>query len=328
LKKERPEGWFASISLSFKTFGTFAQMKNLYRSLLIFIFLAACTRATTSTVTPTQVNTNSIVVDGRTRTYTVHVPTKTTTPTSLVIVLHGGGGSDDNAARMTGMSAKADKEGFVVVYPNGSGRLGDKLLTWNAGNCCGYALDQKIDDVKFISALIDQMITTHKIDPKRVYVTGISNGGMMSYRVACELAGRVAAIAPVAGALNVDCKPTKPVSVMAFHGTDDQSVLYEGGVPKKQTDPHDRTDKSVGYAISFWVKQNGCNVTPQKTEKGNIVTEKYGGCKDNTAVELISIKGGGHAWPGGVGGTFIADAPTKEISATDVMWEFFLSPPR
>jgi len=176
--------------------------------------------------------------------------------------------------------------------------------------------------------LIDQMIATHKIDPKRVYVTGMSNGGMMSYRAACELADKVAAIAPVAGALNVECKPSQTVSVIAFHGTEDQSVLYDGGVPKKQTDPHERTDKSVAYSVSFWVKQNGCNASPQKTEKGNIVTEKYSSCKNNTAVELYTIKGGGHAWPGGVGGTFIADPPTKEISATDVMWEFFAKHPK
>ncbi|MBI5712565.1 MAG: prolyl oligopeptidase family serine peptidase, partial [Chloroflexi bacterium] len=173
-----------------------------------------------------------------------------------------------------------------------------------SGNCCGYALDEKIDDTKFISALIDQMIATYTIDPKRVYVTGISNGGMMSYKLACELADKIAAIAPVAGALNVECKPSQPVSVIAFHGTDDQSVLYEGGVPKKQADSHERTDKSVAYAVSFWVKQNGCGTTPQKTGKGNIVSEIYSGCKNNTGVALYTIKGGGHAWPGGVGGTF------------------------
>ncbi|MBI5715706.1 MAG: dienelactone hydrolase family protein [Chloroflexi bacterium] len=303
-------------------------MNNFYFSITIFVVLTACTRATTSTVSPTQTNTNSIVVDGRTRTYTVHVPIKITTPTSLVIVLHGGGGNDDNAERMTGMSAKADKEGFVVVYPNGSGRLDDKLLTWNSGNCCGYALDEKIDDTKFISALIDQMIATHKIDPKRVYVTGISNGGMMSYKLACDLANKIAAIAPVAGALNVECKPSQPVSVIAFHGTNDQHVLYEGGKPKTQADTHERVDQSVEFAISFWVKQDGCNATPQKTEKGNIVSEIYSGCKSNTGVALYAIKGGGHAWPGGVGGTFIADTPTQEISATDVMWEFFVKHPK
>ena len=207
-------------------------------------------------------------------------------------MLHGGGGNDDNAERMTGMSAKADKEGFVVAYPNGSGRLEDKILTWNSGNCCGYALDQKIDDVKFISALIDEMQTKHKIDSKRVYVTGISNGGMMSYRVACELADKVAAIAPVAGALNVECKPSQTISVIAFHGTSDQHVLYAGGKPKVQADNHERVDQSVEYAISFWVKQNGCGITPQKNEKGNVVSEIYSGCKIIRGLHFIRSKAG------------------------------------
>ncbi|MEK7441675.1 MAG: PHB depolymerase family esterase [Chloroflexota bacterium] len=298
---------------------------DISRKLLIVlaIILVSCQRNVTATNVPSNDHQESILVDGRTRTYAVHVPTNLRTPLSLVIVLHGGGGNDDNAERMTGMSAKADKEGFVVAYPNGSGRLEDKILTWNSGNCCGYALDQKIDDVKFISALIDEMQTKHKIDSKRVYVTGISNGGMMSYRVACELADKVAAIAPVAGALNVECKPSQTISVIAFHGTSDQHVLYAGGKPKVQADNHERVDQSVEYAISFWVKQNGCGITPQKNEKGNVVSEIYSGCKNNTGVALYTIKGGGHAWPGGVGGTFFADAPTKEISATDVMWEFF-----
>ncbi len=295
---------------------------------VLAIILVSCQRNVTATNVPSNDHQESIIVDGRTRTYTVHVPTKTTPPTSLVIVLHGGGGNDDNAERMTGMSAKADKEGFVVAYPNGSGRLEDKILTWNSGNCCGYALDQKIDDVKFISMLIDQMVATYKIDPKRVYVTGISNGGMMSYKLACELANKIAAIAPVAGALNIECKPSQTVSVIAFHGTSDQHVLYAGGKPKVQADNHERVDQSVEYAISFWVKQDGCGTTPQKTEKGNVVSEIYSGCKSNTAVELYTIKGGGHAWPGGVGGTFFADAPTKEISATEVMWEFFAKHPK
>lgn len=304
-------------------------MKNFHNLFIVLtLVLVSCQRNVAATNVPSNDRQESITVDGRTRTYTVHVPTKITTPTSLVIVLHGGGGSDDNAERMTGMSAKADKEGFVVAYPNGSGRLDDKLLTWNSGNCCGYALDEKIDDVKFISALIDQMIANYKVDPKRVYVTGISNGGMMSYRVACELADKVAAIAPVAGALNVECKPSQPVSVIAFHGTSDQHVLYAGGKPKVQADNHERVDHSVEFAISFWVKQNSCGTTPQKTEKGNVVSEIYSGCKSNTGVALYTIKGGGHAWPGGLGGTLIADAPTKEISATDVMWEFFAKHPK
>ncbi|MBI5304636.1 MAG: polyhydroxybutyrate depolymerase [Chloroflexi bacterium] len=267
---------------------------------------------------------------GRERTYTVHLPRGIGDEHSysLVIVLHGGGGNDDNAARMTGFSALADKEEFIVVYPNGTGRLQDRILTWNAGNCCGYALDNTVDDVGFIRALIEQLQREYPINPQRIYATGISNGGMMSYRLACELSDQLAAIAPVAGALNVECKPAQPVAVIAFHGTADQHVLYNGGVPKIQADSHPREDKSVAYAMSFWVKQNQCNTLAQKSERGKVSTESYTSCRNNADVTLFTLKDFGHAWPRGARGTVWADDPKADISATDVMWEFFKQHPK
>jgi polyhydroxybutyrate depolymerase len=247
----------------------------------------------------------------------------------LVIALHGGGGNAQGAAEMTGMSAKADEEGFIVVYPEGTGRLKDRLLTWNAGNCCGYALDNKEDDVAFVQALIARLQQELKIDPRRVYATGISNGGMMAYRLGCELSDKIAAIAPVAGALNnEECRPTQPVSVVIFHGTADEHVLYEGGKPEKKADPQDRVDKPVSYAVSFWVEHDRCPAIARKEEKGNVVRETYSGCQDGTEVILYTVKGGGHAWPGGGQGWLFGDEPTKEISATDVMWEFFRTHPK
>ncbi|HUJ70694.1 MAG TPA: PHB depolymerase family esterase, partial [Verrucomicrobiae bacterium] len=181
----------------------------------------------------------SLKTGGRDRVYSLHLPPaydgKHLLP--LVIVLHGGGGNAEGAIRMTGFNQKADKEGFVVVYPNGSGRLKTRLLTWNSGNCCGYALDSGVDDVGFIRALIDELKKTRAVDPQRVYATGISNGGMMTYRLACELSDKIAAIAPVAGALNLEnCQPTRPVSVIIFHGTADEHVLYNGGEPIRRVD--------------------------------------------------------------------------------------------
>ncbi len=142
----------------------------------------------------------SLKVGDHERTYLLHLPLafdgKRSLP--LVVVLHGGGGNAPGAVDMTGFSEKADKEGFVVVYPNGSGRLKNRLLTWNSGNCCGYALDSSADNVGFIRVLIDELEKTRAIDPKRVYATGMSNGGMMTYRLACELSDKIAAAAPVA----------------------------------------------------------------------------------------------------------------------------------
>lgn len=115
----------------------------------------------------------------------------------LVLVLHGGGGNADNAESMTGFTEKAASEGFIVVYPEGTGRFKGKLLTWNAGHCCGYAMDNQVHDVEFINALLDKLIVDYPVDPKRIYATGLSNGGMMTHRLGIELSNRFAAIAPV-----------------------------------------------------------------------------------------------------------------------------------
>lgn len=267
-----------------------------------------------------------LVVDGRERTFWLHFPKHIppTTPTALVIVLHGGGGSGANAAGMSGMSAVADREGFMVAYPDGSGRIKGHLLTWNAGNCCGYALDKQVDDVAFISALIDHLIVDYHADPARIFVTGMSNGGMMSHRLGCELSDKITAIAPVAGALNVTCEPTEPLGVMVMHGTADQHVMYNGGAPQRSVDrQHPRVDASVAAAIEFWVGHNQCGLTATTTTTPPIIMDTYSGCRDGGAVVLITVEGGGHAWPGGQPGSRFGDQPTQALVASETMWAFF-----
>ena len=275
-------------------------------------------------------NAGSLTFEDRERTYLLHFPAGYDggRPLPLMIVLHGGGGNAKHAANMTGFNAEADREGFIVVYPQGTGRLRDTLLTWNSGNCCGYALDNKVNDVGFIDALISKLEGEVKIDSSRIYVTGISNGGMMAYRLGCELPNKIAGITLVAGALNADCNPSEPVSVIAFHGTADKHVLYGGGEPIVKADPHSRVDRSVSYAISFWVKADACSAFPQRTEKGNVTVEEYSDCMDGTGVMLYTIKGGGHAWPGGEKPRGVADEPTREVSATHLMWKFLEQHPK
>jgi polyhydroxybutyrate depolymerase len=274
----------------------------------------------------------SIEVAGRKRAYLLHLPPsydgKTRMP--LVIVLHGGGGTAQYAQAMTGMSIKADSTGFIVVYPNGNGHLSDKnLLTWNSGNCCGYAMGHAIDDVAFIRALINELQSRLSIDATRIFATGISNGGMMCYLLACQLSDKIAAIAPVAGAMGMEnCQPTQPVSAIIFHGTADEHVLFNGGKPLKQADNHPRIDKPVSFAVDFWIKANGCSAVPQKETKGNIVKETYSNGKNGSEVVLYTIEGGQHAWPGGDRGWPGGDVPTKELTATDVMWDFFVKHPK
>ena len=218
------------------------------------------------------------------------------------------------------MNALADREGFIVVYPQGTGWLGVHR-SWNAGACCGYAMNRQIDDVAFIRALVDELLRAYPVDAQRIYVTGISNGGMMAYRLGCELSDRLAAIAPVAGALNTACTPTRPVSVIIFHGTADPYVPYAGGqgpaVHERRIDP------PVASAVSFWVAHDHCTAIPQARERGHVLEHIYAGGTEGAEVILYTIRGGAHAWPGGRRGWWLGARPTAELSATEVMWEFF-----
>ncbi|MGB0034952.1 MAG: PHB depolymerase family esterase [Candidatus Acidiferrales bacterium] len=265
--------------------------------------------------------TGTLEIGGRTRTYFVHVSTgyDGLKPLPLVFVLHGGGQSPESAERMSGMSTKADIENFLVVYPSGTGRF-SRMPTWNSGNCCGYALKNNVDDVAFLRALLGKLEKDYTVDSRRIYATGISNGGMMSYRVACELADQFAAVAPVEGAQNVECKPSAPVSVIIFHGTADRLVAFDGGETTHQIGPP-RTDNSVANAISFWVKEDACAEAPNHEVRGVLKIDTYTGCKSGTGVALYAIDGGRHTWPG----TTISG---NKVAATDLIWSFFAMHPK
>jgi len=277
-------------------------------------------RAASETPTRTQSATISASLEsgGRTRTYLVHLPPSDGAGTllPLVFVLHGATESDASVEKLSGMSAKADQEHFVAVYPSGTGRL----PTWNAGNCCGPAVKEHIDDIGFLRALLETLKRDYPIDPKRVYFTGISNGAMMSYRVACEMSGQVAAIAPVEGALNVDCHPMAPVAVLIFHGTADRLVPFKGGSTLFQVGDR-RTDNSVAGAVNFWVKRDVCEANPTHEETPEVHTDKYSHCQDGTAVVLYAIQGGHHMWPG-------HPFSNNNVPATDLIWSFFAAHPK
>src|SRR5262249_41276708 len=152
-----------------------------------------------------------------------------TRPFPVVLAFHGGGSNAGQMVRFSGLNDKADQAGFLVVYPNGTGRL-EQALTWNGGNCCGYAMLNKVDDGAFVRALLDDLGKVAKVDAKRVYATGMSNGAILAYRLASELSDRIAAIAPVSGPMGTEkCNPTRPVPVLHFHGTDDDFAPFKGG---------------------------------------------------------------------------------------------------
>jgi polyhydroxybutyrate depolymerase len=269
--------------------------------------------------------------DGRERGYLLHIPPAYdgTTPLPVVLVFHGGGGSGNNAIKQTHFDRVADANGFIAVFPHGSGLLRRILLTWNAGNCCGWAVENEVDDVGFVRALIRELTSTLAVDARRIYATGLSNGAMMSYLLGCEAADLIAAIGPVAGAQNSpDCAPSSQLSLIAIHGDADRSVLYGGGTPEVQADRLDRVDNSVANSTGFFASLNDCDTPPEPSRSGSIHHDVWEGCVSGRAVELYTVLGGGHAWPGGQPGFAGSDTPTTEIDASELIWAFFAAHPK
>ena len=269
----------------------------------------------------------SISVAGQERTFVIRTPRDAPARGAkrpLVLALHGGGGNGLISEKMTGFTALVEREGIIVVYPEGTGRNPTRLLTWNAKHCCARAMEQNVDDVRFISTLLDTLIARYPVDPARIYITGMSNGAMMTHRLGIALARRVAAIAPVVGTLFGDeVRPAFPVPAIIFNGMADKSVPYAGGTsggPARRAWQSDaRPAREQG---TFWAATNGCDATPTSTTRGTIVHTVYR-CPAGREVELYALTDGGHAWPGGQSGSRRGDAPSPELNATDVMWTFF-----
>ena len=243
----------------------------------------------------------------------------------LVFVLHGGGGNAENAMRMFGFSRVALQDGAIIVYPDGDGRFEGKMETWNAGHCCGYAMEHKSDDIGFISALIDKFVAEDDADPKRVYVTGMSNGGMMTHRLGIALSDKIAAIAPdVGGLFGDEAKPTHGVSVLALNGGKDKSIPIDGGQTEGRfARAWDGTPlKPVVYQGQFWAAANGCKPNPKETQQGTVKTIRYNCPEGLDVVQMISLEEG-HTWPGGKKGARLGDDPGNEFSASQVIWDFF-----
>jgi polyhydroxybutyrate depolymerase len=270
----------------------------------------------------------------RTRTALVHVPPgyDHARDWPLVLAFHGGGTNSHSMRDFSGLDEKADEAGFVVVYPDGTGRLNEQL-TWNGGNCCGYALRYGIDDVAYASALLEELMRRGSIDARRVYATGMSNGAMMAYRLAAELSTHIAAIAPVGGPLGLEhCQPTRPVSVIHFHGTADEFAPYEGGKGIKSLSK--ARFHSVEHSIRVWIELNGCPSQPERTQLTKhtsdamyVVRDIYSPGKQGSEVVLYTIEGGGHTWPGRQSEMGFLGPSTLEISANDLMWDFFMRHP-
>ena len=277
--------------------------------------------------------------DGRRRSYLVHVPTRAAPePRPLLLAFHGGGGSAAGLKRYAGLDALADRENFVVAYPNGTGPLRTMLLTFNAGpHCCGPALKQNVDDVGFAAAVIEDVARQTAIDRRRVYVTGHSNGAIMAYRLAAERADLIAAIAPVAGAMSVArFAPSRAVAVLHIHSVDDPRALYDGGIGP----PFPGTDTRVTHApvidgLSKWAARNGCGTQPtadatrhgimgQPDATDTVTRVSYAPCTSGSDIVHLKLTGAGHGWPGAprTERERIAGPGTTIINAAEEIWRF------
>jgi polyhydroxybutyrate depolymerase len=277
----------------------------------------------------------SIAVGGERRHYVVHLPARSPgdPPVPLLLAFHGGGGNGQRFREYAGLDAIANREGFAVAYPDGTGRLGRRLLTWNAGGCCGRAARENADDVAFVRALVGELAQRVRIDPARVYATGHSNGGMMSYRLAVEAPDLVAAIAPVGGAMILGTPElASPVPVLHIHSVDDPRALYEGGLgPPFPLTRHRVLHSAVETELSRWVAANGCAVAPHVLERstdpesGHTATLlSWEPCESGSPVLLWRLTGAGHGWPGSEGRSpeRLVGPRTEVISAAEETWRF------
>lgn len=275
--------------------------------------------------------------------YHVYVPASYdgTRPMPLLFFFHGGGGNADEGEQTVKLRATAEKRGFILVRAEGYDGSGLGLRTWNAGTCCSGAVRDGVDHVAAVRAILDRVEAEWRVDADRVYATGHSNGGMLSYRLGCEMSDRIAAIAPNAAVL-VDhdlevvpprelfpCAPARPVPVMHMHGDADTCVPMAGG---RSTGFEQSLRPPVADSIARFVSINHAATTPRLTyEQGDVTCNTYDGA-GNADVVLCTAKGGGHAWPGAdysvrtramCGGRAI-----DGLDANDAIWDFFLAHPR
>jgi polyhydroxybutyrate depolymerase len=271
----------------------------------------------------------SLTSGGFTRTYQAHVPAKADGAAALplVIALHGGNGTGASMRSLTSLDTVADSGGFVVAYPDGYAN------SWADGRGTTDAEVAGVNDVAFIAALIDDIAARTRIDSRRVYVTGISNGGMMSLRLACELSSRIAAVAPVAAnmpsLLALNCAPSRAVPVMFVHGDLDPLMPRNGGtIPLGAGGAVESTAASV----ALWSRLNGCSATATSTttidtanDGTSVAFSRYGGCSGGVDNRFYDVVSGGHTWPGGLQYLSIAliGRTSSDLSASQEVWSFF-----
>lgn len=276
---------------------------------------AACTGKTG----PKASKTITITSGGRERTFDLHVPPTydAAKQSPLVFVFHGYTETSSGVAAATHFAKTADARGMIVAFPQGVSN------GFNAGDCCGTAASSNVDDVGFTRDMIAALDADYCVDPKRVFSAGFSNGGFLSYRLACELSDKIAAIAPVAGGLRLDpmkCNPKRPIALLHIHGTSDLVVPFGGGGLGAA--------RPVNESVGAFRTKNTCAAGDGKVvyEKSDVSCRLWGGCAAGADVELCTVTGGGHQWPGGEQLPY-GGSPSPNLIASDAIADFFEAHP-
>jgi polyhydroxybutyrate depolymerase len=275
---------------------------------------------------PNGERTISLDFGGITRTSIVHVPPGYSPDHGAALVLNFHGFTSDGLQEevLSRMNAASDQLGFIVAYPYGVG------ASWNAGTCCGTAWTDSVDDVHFVRTLMTELSQSYCLDSRRIYATGMSNGGFLSHRLACEASDVFAAVAPVAGVLGIpmsECHPGRPVPILHFHGKADPVVPYDGGNPVVDIGLNPVKFASVAETMNAWRTIDGCTGGEEVLyDVGDARCVSWGGCKGGAHVVLCSIEGGGHTWPGGVPVPPLGHT-SADLSATLAMLGFFAAHP-
>ena len=271
-------------------------------------------------------------INGMRRTALVHLPANFDPQKAypLVVVIHGAFSTAEIMEQETGFSKLADSEQFVVLYPNGMGIFGF-IQHWNAGHCCGKAASDNLDDVAFIDECIDTVVQRVKIDRKRIYVAGFSNGGMLAYRYASERSTTVSAVAALAASVGgratpedpwwMPLPPKKPVPLLIVHGNDDQAVPIEGGISPEKGGK--RQYLPLADSISFWLSNNGCSWAYQQKSiyDEKVLLRSWQNCAGGSEIMVYTLDDWGHRWPGPA---FIeSDSSLAGFDITPLIWNFF-----
>ncbi len=286
---------------------------------------------------PVESESFTLINNGIERVYRVYAPDDLDPAelVPLVFVLHGGGGDARGAEQITqsGFNRLADRDHFIVVYPEGLDKHWIDGRAANANETRGPD-----DDVAFFAALIDQIAADYPIDRRRVYATGISNGGIMSYRLACDLSDQIAAIAAVTANLwegyEATCTPLRPIPVLILNGTDDPLIKWDGGpIRMLGRDTNRGNFRSTDDTVAYWLANNHCTGEPEITELPDLdpddhtrVTHtRYTSCDAGSVVELYTITGGGHTWPGGAQylHRWLVGRTTRDLDGNAAIWDFF-----